>query len=304
MEHFRTCHPAGTVWQPPGPRFRIALERTFYDPRQRRVNRHSPRQSKARTERLQRIAIRLAVPGRVVHGLQQQLTIMGNLANGRLNADAIRIEHMADIPEIEVLEQGIDMADGAAVVDFGSTMYGVPVSRTFTVRNVGGADLTLSESISLPTGFTLVAGFGSTTLAPDQSTTFTIGVDGQSLGDHTGEISFGNNDDDEGPFNFTVHGIVEAPDAVQIVDNGDAAFAAVGSWTRWVGQGYQDDVHEGFTSTARASPAGRLPTCCPATIKFLQPGPPTRIELPTHRSNCWTSNATHNCGGEPTGRTE
>ena len=141
------------------------------------------------------------------------------------------------------------MADGAAVVDFGSTMYGVPVSRTFTVRNVGGADLTLSESISLPTGFTLVAGFGSTTLAPDQLTTFTIGVDVASLGDHTGEISFGNNDDDEGPFNFTVHGIVEAPDAVQIVDNGDASFAAVGSWTRWVGQGYQDDVHEGLPGT-------------------------------------------------------
>ena len=49
-----------------------ATQRTFYDPRQRRVNRHSPRQSKARTERLQRIAIRLAVPGRVVHGLQRQ----------------------------------------------------------------------------------------------------------------------------------------------------------------------------------------------------------------------------------------
>ena len=95
-------------------------------------------------------------------------------ANGNLNADAIRIERVEPAPEIEVLVQDTNVADGSGVVDFGATLVGLPVSRTFTVRNRGLENLTLSGPISVPSGFTLVSSFGATTLAPDQSTTFEI----------------------------------------------------------------------------------------------------------------------------------
>jgi hypothetical protein len=43
--------------------------------------------------------------------------------------------------------------------------------------------------------------------------------------------------------------------AVQVIDNGDAGFAATGTWIAWPGQGYQNDVHYTFagpgTNTAQ-----------------------------------------------------
>ena len=61
---------------------------------------------------------------------------------------------------------GADVADGTGIVNFGSTLIGIPVTQTITVGNVGTLDLALSATINLPAGYSLVSGFGTTLLSP------------------------------------------------------------------------------------------------------------------------------------------
>jgi hypothetical protein len=113
------------------------------------------------------------------------------------------------------------------------------VTRTITVTNVGSDDLLLTEPITLPAGFTLLQSFGETTLAAGASTTFVIQFDAASAGTFGGELSFGNNDADEGPFNFTISA---AAAGSAIIDNGDAGFTTSGSgWGLSTGGGFEGD---------------------------------------------------------------
>ena len=174
---------------------------------------------------------------------------LSDAADGRVNADAIRIERVEMAPDIVVRGQGRSIADESGFVEFGTTTTGMPISVTFTVQNLGGSVLTLAEPIAVPTGFSLVSSFGSTTLAMDETTTFTIDLAASTSGDYSGTVTFANNDADESPFNFTVEGTVLDPPTVRIVDNGDPAFSTVGQWTRWTGQGYENDIHESLAGT-------------------------------------------------------
>jgi hypothetical protein len=191
-------------------------------------------------------------------------------ANGRLNADGIRIQRVGDLvnaPEIQVLDGMTDLADGFGSVSFGSTPPGTPVTRTFTVRNVGTLPLTLTEPITVPAGFTLVTSFANATLAAGESTTFQVRLTAATEGNFSGEVSFANNDTNESPFNFAVEGTVAAtppPPVIAILDNGDTGFATVGSWSPWGGQGYQGDVHEAMPGTGSSVASW--------TFTDLQPG--------------------------------
>ena len=65
-------------------------------------------------------------------------------------ADGIRIERVTE-PEIEVRDGATVLEDGVSVVSFGSTAPGSPITKTFTINNVGGADLTITGgSLTLP----------------------------------------------------------------------------------------------------------------------------------------------------------
>src|SRR5947209_12229027 len=79
------------------------------------------------------------------------------------------------------------------------------VSKTFTVSNSGTADLTLG-AITLPAGFSLVTGFGATTLTSGQTTTFAVRLDAAAAGSFAGSLSFVTNDLARNPFDFTVTG--------------------------------------------------------------------------------------------------
>ena len=170
-------------------------------------------------------------------------------ADGRLNADAIRIERLDPVPEIQVAQSTLNLVDDVSVVDFGSTTLGAPVTRTFVVTNRGGAPLHLSDSISVPPGFSLASPFSATTLGVDQSATFALQLDASSAASLSGTVAFENDDANENPFSFTVQATVLMPPAVVIVDNGDATFSTVGAWTRWTGQGYLSDIHESLLGT-------------------------------------------------------
>ena len=80
-----------------------------------------------------------------------------------------------------------------------------PVTHTFTIENSGDADLTISEITSDSTDFT-VNGPLASTVSASGSTTFTVAFDPTTVGEKTGVISIANNDADENPYTFTVHG--------------------------------------------------------------------------------------------------
>ena len=112
-------------------------------------------------------------------------------------------------PEIEVLDGTMSIADGGTV-DFGTTGLNVPVNKVLTVRNVGTENLTLTSlnTAVFPTGYSLVSDLGTTVLAPESSTTFTVRLYSSSAGTFSGPISLGNNVADENPFDLFLTGSV------------------------------------------------------------------------------------------------
>jgi hypothetical protein len=169
-----------------------------------------------------------------------------NAASAAVVADAIRIERITPptpAPEIHVLDGSTNIADNTGTVSFGTTPPGTPVSKTFTVTNTGTQTLTLTPPISVPAGFTLTSTFGTTTLAPGASTTFVVRLDAATNGTFSGTVSFGNDDADENPFNFTISGTVAAAPVVTIIDDGSAGFATSGTWFFYGGGGYQGDLN-------------------------------------------------------------
>ena len=112
--------------------------------------------------------------------------------------------------DIQVLVGTTDIPDGSGSVDFGLTALGTPRDKSFTVKNIGNVDLTLTEPIMVPAGFSIVNSFAKTTLAPGQVTSFTIRLEGAAHGSFSGFVEFANNDADENPFNFDIRGRVNA----------------------------------------------------------------------------------------------
>jgi hypothetical protein len=112
--------------------------------------------------------------------------------------------------EIVVSLAGTNIADNTGSVDFGSTPYGAPVTRTFTIQNTGTSALTVGPTVSVPTGYSVVTQPASS-VQPDASTTLAIRLDASMGGSYSGTVSFATNDSDESPFNFTVSGSVAAP---------------------------------------------------------------------------------------------
>ena len=165
-----------------------------------------------------------------------------NSANEYVIADGIRIERVGNpTPEVTVLDGSNNIADGSGSINFGTTAAGSPLQRTFTVKNDGGADLTL-QPVSVPAGFSVVTNIpANTILTPGAQTTFVVKLDATTNGSFSGQLSFVNTDSDETPFDFTISGTVAAPSSVFIIDNGDAGFSAP-SYTTAVGEGFQNDI--------------------------------------------------------------
>ncbi|QGQ22586.1 choice-of-anchor D domain-containing protein [Gimesia benthica] len=155
--------------------------------------------------------------------------VLSDDANGIVYADEIRIIRVVD-PVIKVEVDGGTVEDSGAV-DFEDTIIGAPVVKTFTVTNFGERNMALGP-INVPTGFSLVSGFGDTNLAPGDSTTFTLQMDASIGGSFSGMVSFGGDLAVENPFNFTVSG--SAADSM-IIDNGDFGYSTSGAaWNREV----------------------------------------------------------------------
>ncbi len=160
-------------------------------------------------------------------------------------ADAVRLERLGDlpsVPEIQVFDASGEIVDGqAGSIDFGSTFVGVPVSRVFTVRNVGQTSLVVQQ-VNVPIGFSVTPPTALGTLAAGGGqATFTVQLTAVAAGSFSGDVSFDHSDGDENPFNFPI--AAQVTDTVRIMDNGDPGFAATSAWAAFPGQGLGNDVH-------------------------------------------------------------
>lgn len=109
-------------------------------------------------------------------------------------------------PEILVRYGTAELTNGVSRQDFGSTVPGVAVARTYTVINVGTANLDIT-SIVAPGEF-WVSQPGLSRLMPGQSTTFTVTMPAIHIGVFSGPVVLSSTDGDENPFTFTLAGIV------------------------------------------------------------------------------------------------
>ncbi|MCU0962308.1 MAG: isopeptide-forming domain-containing fimbrial protein, partial [Pirellulaceae bacterium] len=141
-----------------------------------------------------------------ISGTTLSVRLSDDQTTGCLLADAVRIIQVTT-PEIVVQDGGAELIDNVSTVNLGSTVPGTPLYRTFTVSNTGGDDLNLGV-ITLPDGFSLFAPLGQTVLAPDEATTFTVQLGAVLQGVYTGQVTLGNNDNDEAPFTFNIVGAV------------------------------------------------------------------------------------------------
>jgi hypothetical protein len=171
---------------------------------------------------------------------------LAGTGNGFLIADPMLVQQKnnAPAPLAQVYDGSTLIADNSGSDNFGSTLVGVPITKTFTVKNAGNATLTLSDPITLPSGFTLVSDFGSTSLAPGATTTFIVQLGAAAAGSYSGTLSFGTNDSNNNPYSFTVSGTVGT---TQVVDDDQSGFTATSGWLFAQGsnytQYYNSDTH-------------------------------------------------------------
>lgn len=139
-------------------------------------------------------------------------------ADGNANNSAV-----CDIGAVEV-RAGVVLFDDTVAIQsggslgFGSTPRDTPLTKVLTVRNNGEATLLLDEaSLSVPTGFSLIEGFGSNRIAPGEETTLTLQFNATTLGATSGQLSFGTNDPNADPFQLTLSGTATAKAATLVV---------------------------------------------------------------------------------------
>jgi hypothetical protein len=161
--------------------------------------------------------------------------------NGYVIADAIRIQKISDSPlaEIAVYQQDppgpvIELFDGASTVDFGTTDFARPVTKTFEIHNFGGTDLVIyPRTLTVPEGFSLQSSSFDPSaemesIALGDMATFTLQLDAAVTGSPGGIVSLENSDADENPFDFVITGSVES----QFIDDGDRQYMSNGGFRR------------------------------------------------------------------------
>ena len=126
----------------------------------------------------------------------------------------INLTGAVSIPHL-VVEQpaGTALTSGSGSVTFGTLAQGTSKGLTFTVRNTGSADLIgLAVTVDGANGadFAVSAAPGSTTVAPQASTTFTVQFHPAAstvTGSRTATVHLASNDPTTNPFNVAVTGL-------------------------------------------------------------------------------------------------
>ncbi len=112
-------------------------------------------------------------------------------------------------PEINVKQGTTDIPSGSGIYGFGSVSVGSSSAAiSFTVENLGTADLNLTESpkVSINASEFSVGTQPSSPIAAGGSKSFTVTFSPTSVGAKTAMVSIANDDSDENPYTFTVTG--------------------------------------------------------------------------------------------------
>jgi hypothetical protein len=81
--------------------------------------------------------------------------------------------------------------------DFGTSPVGTPKSKVFTIRNNGDAALTLTLPVTITgAGFSVTSQPGETTIAPDETTSFTVEASAAAHQTYNATINIVNNSND------------------------------------------------------------------------------------------------------------
>ena len=150
-------------------------------------------------------------------------------------ADAVRLERVGTLSstaDIQVVDStGSALPWGSSTINVGmTTVGGAALTRTLTVRNTGTQNLLLG-TITLPAGFSVSSGPGTTTLTPGATTTFTVQLNATTAGTPAGTLSIASNASSAPSYSVTLSGTV-ASAITGVVDNATAgSFTATGSWT-------------------------------------------------------------------------
>ncbi|MGJ8726425.1 MAG: choice-of-anchor D domain-containing protein [Roseibacillus sp.] len=117
-------------------------------------------------------------------------------------------------PSYSLINDGQSVPNTADGTLFNNTSVGSSRDSFIRINNTGNATLTLQNRTITGTGapsFNTV-GFTTTSIAAGSSREFRIRFTPVSSGTQTATFSFGNNDSNENPYNFTIRGVGEAPE--------------------------------------------------------------------------------------------
>ncbi len=170
-------------------------------------------------------------------------------------------------PEISVRVSGSELVDGGTA-SFGTTSVGTPVTRIFTVTNVGSGTLSLTalSSSAMPAGFSLVSNLSDLTLTAGQSTSFSVRFNATTAGTFSGQIAVRSNDSNEGTFDvrLSASATTSTPSPTvtttstttllkRTLDNGSAGYTQSGAWTAVTGRGVASDMSLAARGTGSTS---------------------------------------------------
>ncbi len=150
------------------------------------------------------------------------------IANSDANANPYTFDVTANTvsPEIDVTGAGMSIVDGDTTpdgftdTDFGQLPVGESITRTFTINNLGNANLTVNDIVVSGSGFAL-ASSASSPVAGGASTSFDVSFTPITDGPVSGSVSIDNNDADENPFDFALAGDAFFPDITVRSDTTD-----------------------------------------------------------------------------------
>jgi hypothetical protein len=128
--------------------------------------------------------------------------------DGDENPYDLTIEGRGVVPEINLRQDVTNIADGGSY-NFGNRFGGSNTDVVFTIENTGGGELTLTLPLTI--GGTNADQFSiqaqpAATVAPADTTTFTVRFSPTSEGVKTATIAIVNSDDDENPYDLTLNG--------------------------------------------------------------------------------------------------
>jgi hypothetical protein len=173
----------------------------------------------------------------------------------------------AQEPEIAVAVANVNIESGGAAIDFGNVALKKSATKSFTVRNTGTSNLTLTalDSKNFPAGFVITSNLKSRTLRPGASTSFTIGVNTKVSASYSGSFTLASNDADEAAFVISLTAVVgdggssgggsSDSNSAIVIDDGQAGFTTKGAWKKYSGSGNGSDrmITSKGTGTSQAT---------------------------------------------------